>query len=182
MQTHQLSAHPANPARAVRGVEARVIGADEAWLRVRWRVEGAGNLVVPPFSGKGRADDLWRTTCFELFLRPGEGTDYCELNLSPSERWAAWDFASYRKGRSDRPFPREPECTMRLGTSFAIFDAALPRGGLPTRECAANFCAVIEEEGGVLSYWALAHPSEKPDFHDPTCFAATLAAPGKQHA
>jgi len=29
----------------------------------------------------------------------------------------------------------------------------------------------------VLSYWALAHPEGKPDFHDPACFAATLEPP-----
>jgi hypothetical protein len=67
---------------------------------------------------------------------------------------------------------------MRLGSSFAIFDAAIPRAGLPEGDCAANFCAVIEEEGGALSYWALAHPADKPDFHDPACFTATLPAPG----
>jgi hypothetical protein len=178
MQTHQLTAHPAHPPCAVSGVEARVIGADETWLRVRWRIEGAQALVIPPFAGKGRSDDLWQTTCFELFLRPGEGPGYLELNLSPSERWAAWDFATYREGREDRPFPREPECTMRQGSSFAIFDAAIPLGGLPRDDCAANFCAVIEEQVGTLSYWALAHTGEKPDFHDPACFAATLAAPG----
>ena len=40
-----------------------------------------------------------------------------------------------------------------------------------------NLAAVIEEEGGAKSYWALSHPADKPDFHDPTCFTATLAAP-----
>jgi hypothetical protein len=178
MQTHQLVAHAAHPPVGVTGVEAKVIGVDATWLRVRWRVEGAQALVVPPFAGKGRADDLWQTTCFELFLQPGEGPAYIELNLSPSERWAAWDFARNRDGREDRPFPREPECTMRQGSSFAIFDAAIPRAGLPREDCAANFCAVIEEQGGPLSYWALAHAGDKPDFHDPACFTATLAAPG----
>jgi hypothetical protein len=178
MQTHQLVAHPAHPPIGVTGVEAKVIGADATWLRVRWRVEGAQRLVVPPFAGKGRSDDLWKTTCFELFLRPGEGAQYIELNLSPSERWAAWDLANPREGREDRPFPREPECTMRQGSSFAIFDAAIPRAGLPNEDCAANFCTVIEEQGGALSYWALAHRGDRPDFHDPACFTATLAAPG----
>ena len=178
MQTHQLFAHPAHPPAGVTRVEAKVIGADATWLRVRWRVEGAQRLVIPPFAGKGRSDDLWQTTCFELFLRASDGPEYVELNLSPSERWAAWDFASYRADREDRPFPREPECTMRQGSSFAIFDAAIPRAGLPAKDCAANFCAVIEEQGGTLSYWALAHAGDKPDFHDPACFAATLEAPG----
>jgi hypothetical protein len=162
---------------AVTGIEARIIGRDAQWLRVRWRVEGARQLVVPAFAGKGRADELWKTTCFELFLKPLGGGAYCELNLSPSERWNAYDFDNYREGMRERPFPREPECALRQGSSFAIFDAAIPRDAMPAGECAANFAAVIEEQGGVLSYWALAHPRAKPDFHDPACFVAELAAP-----
>ena len=34
--------------------------------------------------------------------------------------------------------------------------------------------AVIEEEDGTKSYWALAHPDGPPDFHDPSCFLARL--------
>ena len=38
-------------------------------------------------------------------------------------------------------------------------------------------CAVLEEQGGTKSYWAMAHPDAEPDFHAPACFAAELAAP-----
>ena len=179
MQTHQLVAHPAHPPQRVSGVEARVIGFDADWLRVRWRVEGAQDLVIPAFAGRGRADELWRTTCFELFLRPDGGDGYVELNLSPSERWAAYDFAAYREGMAQRPASREPDCTMRQGSSFAIFDAAIPLTALPDRECRMNLAAVIVERGGEKSYWAIDHPADKPDFHDPACFAATLLAPGR---
>lgn len=152
-----------------------MIGFDDSWLRVRWRVDGAQALVVPAFAGRGRTDELWRTTCFELFLRPQGGEPYVELNLSPSERWSAYDFSAYRDGMEDRPASREPDCTMRIGSSFAIFDAAIPRDLLPSLPADANFAAVIEEQGGMISYWALAHPEAKPDFHDPACFAAELA-------
>ena len=179
MQTHQLSAHPAHPPVSVTGVEARIIGRDADWLRLRWRIEGTGALVVPAFAGRGRADELWRTTCFEAFLKPQGGEAYVELNLSPSERWAAYDFSGYREGMAERPMPREPDCTLRQGSSFAIFDAAIPSAGLPRSDCALGLACVIEEAGGTLSYWALAHPDEKPDFHHPACFAATLAAPAR---
>jgi hypothetical protein len=178
MQTYPLAAHPAHPPVSVTQVEARVIGRDANWLRLRWRIEGSQSLVVPAFAGKGRADRLWDTTCFELFLKPEGQQEYVEFNLSPSERWNAYDFTAYRWGMAERPFPREPECTLRLGSTFAIFDAALPVGGLPASECAMGIAAVIEEQGGVKSYWALAHPDAKPDFHAPACFAATLPAPG----
>ena len=132
---------------------------------------------MPSFAGKGRADQLWQTTCFELFLKPEADPAYVELNLSPSERWAAYDFAAYREGMAERPVEREPQGTMRLGSSFAIFDAAVPLSALPDRDCRMNLTAVIEEQGGTKSYWALAHPAERPDFHDPACFVATLPAP-----
>ena len=105
------------------------------------------------------------------------GPAYVELNLSPSERWAAYDFAVYREGMAERPFPREPECTMRKGDQMAIFDAAVPFVGLPDLPCKLGMTAVIEEAGGVMSYWALAHPPGKPDFHDAACFKARLEPP-----
>ena len=180
---HRLLPHPARPPLAVRSVEARVLRADGPWLQLRWRIEGAGRLAVPPFAGKGRADGLWRTTCFELFLRPANGSpNYAEFNFSPSERWAAYDFEAPREGMRNRPMPRDPVCTLRRGGSVAIFDAAIPLLALPPERCAMGLTAVIEEqaEGGAstLSYWALAHGGEQPDFHDLACFTATLPAPG----
>lgn len=177
LQNYPLTAHPAHPPLALRSVEAKVLGSDANWLRLRWRIEGAEKLVVPPFAGKGRADGLWQTTCFEAFLMPEGGPAYLEINLSPSERWAAYDFASYREGMVERPFPHEPQSAMRAGEQLAIFDSSIPLAGLPKDACALGLCAVIEEEGGRLSYWALAHPEGEPDFHDPSCFTATLASP-----
>lgn len=175
MQTHSLVAHPDFPAAAVRAITARITP-DGDWLRLRWRIEGAHTLVVPPFAGKGRADGLWQTTCFELFLQVPGKAGYTELNLSPSERWNAYDFTAYRDGMAERPFPREPACAMRKGESLAIFDAAVPASALPATPWRLNLTAVIEERGGTKSFWALAHPPGPPDFHDAACFAGELAA------
>ena len=156
---------------------SRIVSLDDNWLRLRWRIEGSSKLFVPGFAGKGRADELWRTTCFEIFLKPDGGDAYCEFNLSPSERWAAYDFRAPRDGMADRPVPREPDSTMRQGSSFAIFDAAIPVGALPDTACAVGLTCVLEEEGGIKSFWALCHPQDEPDFHDPACFKARLDAP-----
>lgn len=178
MQTYRLTAHPAHPPVRVSAIEARVIGFDADWLRIRWRIEGAQALVIPPFAGRGRADGLWQTTCFEMFLMPEGSDEYVELNLSPSERWAAYDFTGHRAGMSDRSASREPDCAMRQGSTFAIFDAAIPGDVLPSLPAAMGITAVIEEEAGVKSFWALTHPDAgDPDFHDASCFVAELAPP-----
>ncbi len=176
MQTHQLMPHPAFPPVAVTKIEARlhIVG---NWLQLRWRIEGSGKVILPAFTGSQRRDELWRTTCFELFARQEAQQSYCEINLSLSEAWAAYDFTDRRKGMAERAVKREPVITPRQGSGLLIFDAALPLGDLPPLPLAYAMNCVIEEDGGRLSYWAMAHGAGAPDFHDPACFAATLAAP-----
>lgn len=177
METYELLFHRANPPLAVSSVQARILSLDAHWLTLRWLVEGAGQMVLPPFAGKRRADGLWQTTCFELFVKPDGGDAYVEFNLSPSQSWAAYDFSAYRQGMAERPTPRNPVCTPRRGQSMLIFDAAIPAAALPPMPWAFGLSAVIEEEGGRKSYWAIAHREDKPDFHCEACFAAKLAAP-----
>lgn len=50
-------------------------------------------------------------------------------------------------------------------------DAPELRGAEPW---AMGLSAIIEEESGLKSYWALAHASGPPDFHNSACFVATL--------
>ena len=177
MQTHELMPHPAYPPASVSSVRARITGRDANWLRVRWRVDGVQNLVVPKFSGRGRADGLWQTTCFEMFVKLRGGTSYREFNLAPSERWNAYAFDAPRTGMRELPMDREPDCTMRLGSSFAIFDAAIPADAIPPVNCDYAMTCVIEERGGTKSYWALGHKGDAPDFHEAACFTGELAAP-----
>jgi hypothetical protein len=177
LETFDLTAHPAHPAKVVSGIAARILSFDAHWLTLRWKVGGAGALVLPPFAGRARTDGLWQTTCFELFVMAPGGEGYAEFNISPSERWAAYDFSGYRAGMAERAVERSPVCTPRRGGSVLIFDAAIPMSALPPLPWAYGLTAVIEEDGGIKSYWAMAHPPEKPDFHDPACMAGRLAAP-----
>ena len=40
-----------------------------------------------------------------------------------------------------------------------------------------SICAVIEEIDDRLSYWALTHPAERPDFHHPEGFVLQIVRP-----
>ena len=54
------------------------------------------------------------------------------------------------------------EDALELQAMLAFRDVGTRRIGLS---------AVIEEANGRISYWALAHPPGKPDFHHADCFA-----------
>jgi len=159
----------------VAGVEARVGLGDPNWVRLRWRIEGSEWLVLPSIGSKKRADGLWQSTCFELFLRPEGGESYSEWNLSPSRGWNAYDFDGYRAGMRERDVDQAPDGVIHTGSKFSLYDVAIPRAALPDGPCLMALTAVIVEGGGAKSYWSIAHPPlDKPDFHDLACFAATL--------
>ena len=133
----------------------------------------AERFVIPEAGEPGRRDELWRTTCFEAFLRAEGDEAYREWNFAPSGGWAAYDFSAYREGMMEAevaaPYLRmEDNMTwFAIGATIAV-DAE--------RHWQLGLSAVLEEKDGTKSYWALAHcNNEKPDFHLPDCFTAKLA-------
>ena len=180
MQTPELFAHPAHRPTAVQEVKATLDDRDPHWLRLRWRIEGAREIVLPPFAGRRRRDGLWLTTCAELFAAPTDGVPaYREFNFSPSEAWNSYDFAAPRVPADNAlPMVAPPVIAWRGRGDIAIMDVALPRTALPGGPLDCGITAVIDE-GGQRSYWALAHGGTTPDFHDRTCCAAQLAPPAR---
>jgi hypothetical protein len=47
-------------------------------------------------------------------------------------------------------------------------------GQVPAVALRLGLTAVVEDHSGRMSYWALRHPAEKPDFHDAGGFVARL--------
>jgi hypothetical protein len=177
LETFALVPHPQHRPVALRSVQACLLGVGAQQLRLCWHVDGAQALVLPPAAGTDRADGLWQTTCFEVFVRPDDGEAYVEWNLSPSGRWNAYDFAAYREGMTPKPLPHAPGTSMRFdsGDSALVFKAALPLGGTLPQHCRLGISAVLEERGGVKSYWALAHAAGgAPDFHAAAGFTVRL--------
>ena len=172
MPTFNLVPHPDHPPLAVRRVEVEVLG-DTGRVQLTYVIAGAEEVVFPAPTTSVRADELWRTTCFELFLGFDDDERYVEFNFSPSTRWAAYGFDGHREGMA--PLDREVAPHIELLEGRVDVDSDL--GGLPHGELRMGLSAVIEEEGGVRSFWALAHPPGAPDFHHPACFAARLPAP-----
>lgn len=137
-------------------------------MMLRYRLDGCSDLVLPAKSAPGRAVELWRTTCFELFIADAGGS-YREFNFAPSGQWAAYRFSDYRNSLGDYTPVTPPEITMDDGASVLTVTAFLS-GEEFANSHHASLTAVVEEKHGKMSFWAHRHPGLKPDFHERTCF------------
>ena len=130
-------------------------------------------FVVAQSAEPGRRDELWRTACFEAFLRKRGGESYREWNFAPSGDWAAYDFAGYRDGMEKAEIASAPY--LRTEDNFTWWALGATIAVEAEADWQLGLSAVLEEKDGTKSYWALAHLGDKPDFHEPGCFTAKLA-------
>lgn len=170
-----LKLHPGSLCSAVTRIEVEVARRAGALLLLSYHVAGnVGDLRLPPIARTGRADQLWRHTCFEAFVRPVPGAAYFEFNFAPSTQWAGYRFDGYRSGMGVATGIGVPRIEVASAPERYSLHVAL-KLGLPTDAlCRLGLAAVIEEAGGRLSYWALAHPAGKPDFHRADCFTCEI--------
>jgi len=172
---HRLIAHPAALPRRVKGVQVRLRHFSNGDLFLRWRIDGAQDVCLPEESLKVRGDDLWHTTCFEMFLDCANGT-YREFNFSPSGQWAAYEFSDYRKRVGNTEIRHDLTVEVQRGETIIAGAVRVPAHALKDGR-AASLCAVIEESGDHKSYWSNLHGKDHPDFHDPACHVLDFAAP-----
>ena len=181
-QTVALTCHPSTPSTVVRGVTASARLAGAGKLAVCFSLDAEmSRLALPPLRTPQRTDELWRHTCFEIFVALPEGEAYCELNFSPSTEWAMYGFVGYRRGMAPIEVRRPPRVAVRPTGRGLSLEAVTYVEELPTpppgATLRAGLAAVIEESDGYMSYWALAHPSEQPDFHHRLSFALQVGVP-----
>ena len=174
-----LTGHPDNPRGLDHRVGVTLLLKPDGSLTLAYAIHGPiGLLCIPGPDRPAPPDALWQTTCCELFVGTGDDR-YREFNFSPSGQWAVYDFSAYRKP-VEIPLPC-PAPTLESGyeANRLRLDATLPAAALPAGEILTCALAVIvEAHDGRRGYWALAHPSGKPDFHHRGGFTLCLDKAG----
>ncbi len=149
-----------------------------------FRLDGDIPRIRVPSPGAPRfATQLWRHTCFEAFIAVEGQPAYHEFNFAPSGEWAVYAFRGYRNGGPLANEMMRPHIAVRSTGSRLELDAVVRLDSLsaihPRASLRIGLSAVIEASDG-LSYWALRHPADKPDFHDADGFALLLEPPGPE--
>jgi hypothetical protein len=175
-----LTAHPSTPNDAVRSLGVQLRAEEPGILVFQFSLDADMSRIRVPLPGAGgRADALWKHTCFEAFVAPAGAPGYHEFNFSPSLDWAIYRFSAYREGMSPAEIGRAPKISVRRGDDGLELQSAVRLGHLAdlrdARHLRIALAAVIEDENGRLSYWGLRQPPGKPDFHHPNGFALEVA-------
>jgi len=164
------------PGASIDAVAVRLSRPAHHRLHFRYEVSGRiAELYIAEPAEPVRADRLWETTCFEAFLKPVGQTGYLEFNFSPSSRWAAYAFDAYRAGMTQAALPAVPAIMVQRSNSLLVVDVDLALDLEPV-DYRIGVSAVIDERDAPISYWALGHPGDHPDFHHDTCFGLELPA------
>lgn len=185
-----LSPHPSTLCEWISSINVRVARPSPQTLEFTYAIEGdLGRVRWPRPTAPRRAHGLWTHTCLEAFVTADRQGGYLELNFSPSGEWACYAFTRYRQGMAAVNGMVPPAITVTAGapTALAAGPSSTPReppwvlatevrldgltGGTPIL---LGLAAVIEDLDGRLSYWALRHPANAPDFHHPDAFTMRI--------
>ena len=171
-----LTRHPSTRAETVRAIQVLVRRSSSAELRMTFRLDGdIPRIRIPSLGASRLGTELWRHTCFEAFIALEGQPSYHEFNFAPSGEWCVYALSSYRNGSPVADEAMRPHIAMRSTDSRLELDAIVRLDALsaihPRAVLRIGLSAVIEANDETLSYWALRHPADKPDFHNADGFA-----------
>lgn len=169
---HILMLHPDCPVGAVHAITASIEPTDSG-CRATFVASGEmQRIIIPQVEAPGRFDNLWQTTCFEIFWQTGPSS-YREFNLSPSTRWACYDFDGFRQGMRDAPAQVEISI---VSTASELKLVAEISSELPLPSRVALNGIIKDAADGQNRFWALNFADGKPEFHSEVCRAVLLEA------
>ena len=171
-----LRRHPDSRCVATTRIEVDVARPSVGSLALCYVVHGdIAELRLPSMTLPARGHDLWQHTCFEVFVGTAAGARYYELNFAPSTEWAVYRFSSYRNDMRVATEISAPTIETQSASDRYTLQASFKIDGLTDLPRDAGWrlglAAITEDVRGGKSYWALAHPPGKPDFHHFDCFA-----------
>jgi hypothetical protein len=148
----------------------------ENWLIIAYKLTGSSNINLPQTAAPTRQLDLWEHTCCEFFLGLKDSTQYWEFNLSPAGHWNVFRFLDYRQNLiEETSFDSLPFSVSQQNDTLQL-DLAVNLEQIISfqQNLEINITAVIEDREKQLSYWALTHSRQKPDFHNRDSFVINI--------
>ena len=114
-----------------------------------------------------REDELWKKTCFELFIAHKNTPLYYELNISSSTNWNFYRFSDYKTAMKEEKNVSEPfihsykmQDKYRLSFEFDFYEELIEK------ELIFNLAVILLDTKGVRHFYSINRQEKTVDFHD----------------
>jgi hypothetical protein len=159
-------------------VEGHISRPNPETLQIHYQLTGNLDAIRLPQRANPpvRRDELWTTTCLELFIGRKGLPAYWELNLSPNGDWNIYKLTDYRNNLTpELEFQDLASVVHHAAEHFELhLVCPLPTDLKRSSKLEVAICAVIQPKQGPISYWALNHGGTEADFHRRDDFVLSL--------
>ena len=115
-----------------------------------------------------RANELWKATCFELFISPRESLNYWELNISTSKEWNCYAFDNYKENMREEKNISIPniEITQKKDTYILSCELNFGIGGVSPEHSNFNLAIILLDTDRVRHFYSINKKNGIVDFHN----------------
>ena len=114
-----------------------------------------------------RANELWKATCFELFLANSQKEEYYEINFSSSLAWNFYYLKNYRAEVQELKLLHEPKIEVYYHADELHIDFELETEILATENFDLyNVASICLTKDKLRTFWSVKHKKDVPDFHN----------------
>jgi hypothetical protein len=126
-----------------------------------------------------RRNELWKSTCFEWFIKSPDEKNYWECNVSPGGDWNIYKLSDYRVGLTEEPLIssvdfQATKVSDQVWTLTITADLSSLKILNHGKKILVNLSTVLESQNGEKTYWSLAHTQKQADFHHPSHFVLEI--------
>lgn len=130
------------------------------------QIDNAKSAELTNLSQSLRKDELWKSTCFEFFIKPVGGESYFEFNINPKLEWNFYSFVSERTGMKQVDQIKDAfMVSQTIQGEIFVTSVFLSLEKFKIQVPFYIHAASVLETSKGLSYWSKKHEGEKPDFH-----------------
>ena len=137
-------------------------------ISLHFKISGAlTNYQFPKKEKLKRANELWKATCFELFLANSKTQSYYEINISPTLHWNIYYLDTYRAEPKEVIVSSEPLIKIREDKQSYEIDFELKCEALDLEEFDQyNLAVILLNVENERKFWVVNPVGESPDFHN----------------
>ena len=134
---------------------------------INFKIEGeVDNYIFPLPSKQKRGHELWKATCFELFLGYNNQTEYQEINISPLAEWNHYSFTNYRKDLKENLTELNPLIkTLKTKESYSISFESDFEERIIKNKLIFNLAVILLDHQGTRHFYTINRKEKEVNFH-----------------